>query len=342
MRSARPAEAAVLVLAVLSCDSGSAGLAHGDTHSLIVVAADSLWAAVAPEVLSALEPRIFTVRNEKTFDITRVSPADSAWLDLRRFKQVLPIGSAQDFWVAPVLEGAAAAPGIVEETDVWARGQRVTAVVLPEENSVAALRQRLPQLAQLLDRRFREYAAARMFASRADTALRDTLERVLGFSLLVPRVYSRQDLGTTQVFRNHAEMGGVLMRTIVVTWRPGVLRSPTAQHALTWRDSVGRFAWDLLQNVDTERIETRTLPGVLEGIEVQGVWRGSDPSWPSAGPFMGRIVPCPDQNRTYLLDAWLFAPGKAKYEYMIQLETILDSFGCGREDGRRIAAHERA
>ena len=41
-----------------------------------------------------------------------------------------------------------------------------------------------------------------------------------------------------------------------------------------------------------------------------------------------RAIVCEDQDRMYLLDAWLYAPGKEKYEYMIQLETILDSFSC--------------
>jgi hypothetical protein len=40
-------------------------------------------------------------------------------------------------------------------------------------------------------------------------------------------------------------------------------------------------------------------------------------------------VPCPAQDKTYFIDAWLFAPGKKKYEYMIQLQTILNSFRCG-------------
>jgi len=30
----------------------------------------------------------------------------------------------------------------------------------------------------------------------------------------------------------------------------------------------------------------------------------------------------------YLIDAWLYAPGKEKYEYMIQLQTILNTFRC--------------
>jgi hypothetical protein len=39
-------------------------------------------------------------------------------------------------------------------------------------------------------------------------------------------------------------------------------------------------------------------------------------------------VPCPAQDRLYLLDAWLYAPGKEKYQYMIQLETLLGTFEC--------------
>jgi hypothetical protein len=31
----------------------------------------------------------------------------------------------------------------------------------------------------------------------------------------------------------------------------------------------------------------------------------------------------------YLLDAWLYAPGRPKHEFMIQLSTILDTFRCG-------------
>ena len=39
-------------------------------------------------------------------------------------------------------------------------------------------------------------------------------------------------------------------------------------------------------------------------------------------------VPCPEQDRHYLVDAWLYAPGKDKYEYVLQLETILGTFRC--------------
>jgi hypothetical protein len=37
---------------------------------------------------------------------------------------------------------------------------------------------------------------------------------------------------------------------------------------------------------------------------------------------------CEEQDRIYLIDAWLYAPGDEKYEYMIQLDQIVASFDC--------------
>jgi hypothetical protein len=63
-------------------------------------------------------------------------------------------------------------------------------------------------------------------------------------------------------------------------------------------------------------------------VEVRGIWSSDEKGWPGAGLFRTRVVSCPDQDRTYLVDAWLYAPGVEKYEYVVQLETILDSFEC--------------
>jgi hypothetical protein len=330
MRYARLATLAVASVALLAC-TDRARPAHGEATSLIVLAVDSLWSAVETDVLTALMPRIFAVTDETTFEVTQISPADPTWRDLRNFRQVIPIGLPTDSWVAAALknESAGELPAIVEEQNVWAAGQGVTAVVLPEDDPEGALRSILPQVSALLDRRFREYALTRMFASRADTALRDTLARTAGFALLLPNVYRRTMVGNTHVFRHHAELGGVLMRTITIASRPGVVAQPTREMAITWRDSLSGTAFDLVQTVDTVRVQERMLEGDPGGFEVQGVWASADPAWPAAGPFIDRIVACPAQDRTYFIDAWLFAPGKKKYEYMIQLQTILNSFRCG-------------
>lgn len=331
MRSTRHFAWVAATVALASCDD-SGRPAHGEATSLIVVAADSLWMAIEDSLRSALQPRIFTVRDENTFEVTQISPGAPAWQDLRRFRQVLPIGRAEDFWVAPALDGPPSSlPAVVEAQNVWARGQGVTTIVVPEQDPAGAVLSLLPELGELLDRRFRDYALSRMFVTDRNDALRDSLVATAGYAMTFPNVWRRTDLGTTQVFRNHSELGSELRRTVTVTWRQGVAEEPTQEMALAWRDSIAPIALDLEQRTLTDRIETRPLEQ-QRGIEAQGAWSSTDPTWPAGGPFVTRIVICPEQNRTYLLDAWLYAPGRKKYEYMIQVETLFASFRCG--DGR--------
>lgn len=318
------------LVAVAGCNR--AGPAHGDVDSIIVLAIDSLWAAAGDDVERTLEPRIFTVRNEKTFELTHVSPMSESWLDLRGFKQVLVIGTPGDGWVQPVLDrydGPVDPPAIIEQRNVWARGQLVTAIVVPPGSGAEAVSALLPEVGQLLDDRFREYALSRMFLSGADSALADSLRTERGYTLLLPGIYRRTSYERADVFRNVSQVSGVLVRTIFVGWRPG-LEAPTRELALVWRDSASTLDYEPQHEVQAGRIETREVTASGHpALEVQGVWSSKDATHPAAGPFIARVVPCPDQNRTYFLDAWVYAPGRAKYEYMIQLHTLLDSFRCG-------------
>jgi hypothetical protein len=76
------------------------------------------------------------------------------------------------------------------------------------------------------------------------------------------------------------------------------------------------------------RVVTEPFMG-REALRVQAQWQNPpERSWPAGGPFITYAITCPNQDRTYLVDAWLYAPGKEKYEYMIQLETILGTFEC--------------
>jgi hypothetical protein len=102
---------------------------------------------------------------------------------------------------------------------------------------------------------------------------------------------------------------------------------------LDWRASISQTHWTYPQVVDREALRIGPLPSDnLRGTEIRGVWDNPPGSlWPAAGAFILWSVSCPHQNRLYLVDAWLYAPGKDKWEYMLQLETILNSFKCGTQ-----------
>jgi hypothetical protein len=333
MKSARLSVIASLVLTAGCGAIDRTQPAHGEITSLIVIAADSLWEEVGDTIQAALEPRIFTVRNEKAFEVTHVSPLSEDWIELRRFRQVLSIGRSDDGWMAPILEAGAPAevPAIVENADIWSSGQTVTALVLPGEGSAASILELLPTLGERLDGRFREYVRARMFLSDVNEELRDSLESQAGFSLTLPNLYRPDVDGNLYVFRSSNDVGGQLARVISVTWREG-LHELTPEEVLAWRDTIATRVFPTTpgQAIDREQVHVRALPNRPEGsIEVHSVWQSSDRTLPAAGPFLNRVILCPEQNRTYFVEAWLFAPGRRKYEYMIQFETLLDAFECG-------------
>ncbi|HEX6309559.1 MAG TPA: DUF4837 family protein [Longimicrobiales bacterium] len=331
MKSARFLLLAALAAWALPACDGS-GRAVGTATSIIVLASDSVWADIGDSVFAALEPRIRTVRSERTFEVTHIAPTDPKWQELREFRQIVAIGGADEAWVQPILAAAepgAEGTGTVTARDVWARGQLAIAVVTPPGDGAAAL-PHLDRVGAVIDSLFRIYVVQRMYTSEADTALRDALREAHGFALLLPNVYSPLErAGNTIQYQNNTTVGGDLARSVLITWRDGVTE-PSADAALAWRDSI---ALEYNPSQRTLRESAREAPiadGVASAVEIQGAWEGADPSWPMGGLFITRMIGCPQQNRTYLVDTWLYAPGprRSKYEYMIQLQTILSTFEC--------------
>lgn len=307
--------------------------AWGDVNAVIVGAQPDAWAAVQDSVESALEPKVYTVRDEKAFRVTPVDPASADWGNLSRFVQIVLIGSADEPFVQQALErrrGEAplSPPQIVQVYDVWARGQQVT-VLLVEPGRWDQTLELLEPLYSLLDEQYRQWARNRMFLSGADTALQTTLMEEAGFSLLLPEVYVWEARDSVYRFRNDNPDPSELIREVVVSWRSPIPEEGGREFFLDWRADLVAASYNFPQVVPEEGI--LASPGTVgdrDAYQVQGIWENPPGEFPAAGPFILRAVECPGQDRLYLLDAWLYAPGKDKYEYMLQLETILNSFKC--------------
>ena len=119
-------------------------------------------------------------------------------------------------------------------------------------------------------------------------------------------------------------------REVIVTWRTPIPEAElNGEYILAWRESLVEGYYSFPQVVVSD--QALATPGTMGGraaYQIQAIWENPPEEYPAAGPFILRAVTCPDQDRLYLLDAWLYAPGKEKYEYMLQLETILNSFKC--------------
>lgn len=334
-RSAAPlALAALLPLASAGCDLPRA---HGDANAIIVATDPETWDRVESPLLDALEPTIQTVREERPFRVTHQDPNETQhWGTLRRFRQVLAVGTRDDFWIAEALERhpegeGARAPVLLQVHDLWARGQLVTIALLPADEPSRAMQELGPPLFELMDRQYRDWARNRMFVSGRNTALADSLRAHAGFSLLLPNVYRYSVQDSVFRFRNDNPSPTERIREIAVTWRTPVPEAdPGREELAAWRVAFTEEYYVNPQVLDTMFVSYGEVEvDGSRGVELRSAWANPPDRWVAGGPFIARALRCPEQDRLYLIDAWLYAPGQDKYEYMIQLQTILDSFRCG-------------
>ncbi len=317
----------------------------GERNSLIVRADPALWQQVDSAVMGVLEQRTFTTRPERIFKVTFVAAGDTLWDEFRLWQQVLVLGPRGDDVVERVLRAAgarnAAPPAVVEAKDIWALDQLVLLILLPDQGQAEAVQAKLPEVYQRLMARYDEWIRERMYTTGVNDSLKREMARV-GFTLDLPRVYLHFRRDSVFRFGNpYRQADTDVLRSLLVTWRAGA-EQPTPESLRAWRDSLDETAYDQPQDILDEGFRSRrvTVNG-LDGVEIRGVWQDRS-DFPAAGPFITRAVPCPEQNRTYYIDAWLFAPGKAKYPYLRQLEILLDTFRCAGAAAAAEDAGDRA
>ncbi len=324
---------ALALLPLAACDEPRAA---GDQHAIIVATSEDLWFQIEETVHEALEPTILTVRDERTFRVTHQDPEGQDWGRLQRLRQVLVVGTGEEPWTQEALDRVRPrrddfqAPEILQAENVWARGQRVTIMLVPEGREAEAVEELGPDLHALLDSQFRQYALSRMFASGRDTILADSLMQNVGFSVVLPNVYRYSVLDSVFRFRNDNPSPSELIRELAVTWKTPIPDEVTEEDLVEWREILAReyYPDDQLINLARSAANPFSWNG-RDGFQLQASWETAPGEWPAAGPFITQALPCPEQDRLYVVDAWLYAPGRDKYEYMIQLETILNSFRCG-------------
>lgn len=330
--SRRGASLACVALSLVlgACDKP---VALGEPTNIIVAAPDSVWAAIESDLRAAVEPHVFTVRNERIFDVAHGDPRSEPWSRLRYVRQILAIGEPADPWIAQALEEVdgpiPTPPAVVQAQNVWSQGQLVTIALVPPGSRASAAQELLPEIGATLLRQYEDWVRSRMFFTGVDSVLADSLRRAAGFSLLVPEVYRVAERAPGVVeFRNDQPDPADLIRNVTVASRPAEEVGVTPEAARQWRMEVVAPLTVPPQVTDstiTQAVQMQV--GGNPALQIQGVWSNPPGEWPAGGPYITRVVRCPE--RTYLLDAWLYAPNDTKYQYMYQLNTILDSFRCG-------------
>jgi hypothetical protein len=303
--------------------------AEGDPHVVVVLATPERWSELEPEARRAIERRVSGVSDQKVFVLEHHAPESEEWQVRRLSPLILVLGEADDPWVREALAGAdrrPGLPGLYRAADVWATGQVVNVLVLPPPDDERNQREHLTALYAQLHVDLNTLVRARTYAAGTNDELADTLRAKQGFALLLPDTYAFTDADSTFLFRPPDVEG--IERLIAVTWM-----SPASDleigEVLSWRARVARAHYGAPQEVIGRVTGERLSLAGYQALQIRGRWaRRSESGERQEGSLLTRVALCEGQNRAYLLDGWLLAPGDQTYQYVAEIETVLDTFRC--------------
>ena len=328
---------ALLLLTLVAC--GGREPAEGEADQIAVGAAAQLWQSIEARLRVALETNPYPLPGVKAFELTHYAPDGEEWSTLRRSRQVLLIGAPTDPWIEEA-RGAdppeVTLPALIERRDLWARDQHVTVLLLSPGDPLPALEEQLADLHALYERRYREWVVGRLFPGGPDRALANSLQVAGGFELLLPHGYRWHREEHVFLFSAPSADSVDLIRQITVTWHSPITDAMQPDALLSWREQLATAHYGGRQVANRSALRGRptTHRGNLAYL-LMGTWAGRNPSGARvSGPFLLRAVICPTQDRTYLLDAWLYTTEQEKQKYVVQLESIMNSFRCGPSSGR--------
>ncbi len=321
--------AAVLFLLPAGC---SLPLAVGKMSEVVVMADEDVWREIEPEVRGALEREVLSPRHETAFQVI-FAPLEKPG-EYRKWSKLILIGSLEgrgtigDLVTEDIRDEINAKRGLLyAASDVWARNQRVFLLVTARERDILPyVRRSKDLLFSKLDDLLRAEVKEKMFLSGPNLALEDTLRDEYGFTMRFPSVYRRgEPLESPRAIRFFNVNP---QRSFIIHWEKGEQDSLDPLFVLDLRAELSRHFYPgdyvVAGRTKSEWVDFRGD----KALRLEGIWENREKL--EGGVFITYAFNCEEAGRFYLLDSILFSPDprKSKYVYLIQLDTILNSFEC--------------
>jgi len=306
------------VAALLALAAGCAGPATGPLNGILLVCDPSLDPEELDSLLDGIRLTVSTVEEEDVFSFSTCTPGEFSG-DLRNRRTILFVVSSPE----NLPDGLVPDGGVWSGSDVWAEGQDVFGVVLPDDPDP-------DRLSGLLESSYDRHLTSWLYGSFVSTQM-SSPERVdslltLGFSMDIPKSYRLEcwEPGFVQYQRQAAD-DCLLMLSI--RWI-GDGRILTPPESVLWRESVARgcFYDAEADSVDRSRVQAvRIRLRGIEGYRLTGMWR--NPVHLNAGAFTSYILF--DRGTRYLLDMEIYHEHREKEPFVREGWIIMNTFAPG-------------
>jgi len=342
----------LLALSLLSCRSLDQRFAVkpnalGKTNEITIIADEEIPGSPLWDSLDYYFSSAYPVmpQPEPSFDLRHFTTgqleADALRRELRTYLVLADIGDAgspaAQMTIQAIGEEAVdqcrngAGYGTHLSRDRWAQGQLIFFLYgFGKEKLAEAIRSKYGAIATRIREHDREQLDAATYLNGINGPVIDALRQDLGIGLKIPGEYqvARSEDGVYWLRAEYTESSHNLILSRFDYQAQEQLSKVSIR---TWRDSLCREVVRTRTPGSVMYINDQDLPllfyeGSVNGLyarEMRGVWEMSDDYM--GGPFITWLMVSRDQRSVYFIDAWVYAPGKEKRDYMQRLEHIVSS-----------------
>jgi hypothetical protein len=326
---------AIAALGLLAAGCGGPVVtAAGESDDLVIVR-DRAAGTAATALRAAMESPVEWLLEEPAFRAAEIEPDKFKLYTNRRHLILAGIwgqGGVEDL-VRRRVEGLerGSPPRFVLVRDIWARGQVVGVVMGRDDADLAAyVEEAGPEILNRFEEAVVERFAESLRERAGSSGIRAALDARFGWSIAPPQGYELFSTSSEQGFAFFRRTGPD--RTVSVYWQDGEPGFASAEFAIAKRGELGQRYFDG-DEIEWQRelvIETVEFAG-RRAVRLSGWW--ANRKLVGGGPFITYCFFEPSQERIYLVDAGLFAPGMDKVPLMRNLDAVARTFtpgGAGR------------
>ena len=361
-----------LLIALAGCDIDYRARASGPEGQVTVVMDSTRWEGpVGAAVRTHIAPYVSTLPTpERAFDLRQMSLTSERTFDnIKAQKNIVIIAPLSDstreasFMRTRLSEEAAQAvqngqTAVVAKPNLWRQSQRVFFVTAATpQGLIDALQQQGDRINDVFHEVTLERMQRDMFEKERQYALEDTIMQRHGFAVNVQHDYQIAIDTTTE------STGFVWLRRLLTDTRRGLFvhyveNADPSQLTPEWiyatrdsltkqylRGNVGGYV-----KIDYRRpIETQNQDFLGRYAYItRGLWHmvgenedGEMIQYGGGGPFVNYAFYDQAQDRLYMIDGMVFAPGYNKREFLRQMEVIARTFRT-RQEATQSAVAQRA
>ncbi|MEZ4896249.1 MAG: DUF4837 family protein [Saprospiraceae bacterium] len=320
--------------------------AIGSTNQVTVISDDEIWDGAVGDTFKYLYEGAYPMmpQPEPLFDVRHYSPyqvaSESVRQELRTYIYLADLSDTSSLSTKQVIDDlgkeilvrARTDPGFSNKIgrDKWARGQIIFYVLGMGKDQLAKnIDASFPGIAKRIHDFDASQIRAKTYLSGENKVINSLISEKFGIDLNIPADYKKaiEDSTTLWVRRDLADLtSSLLIHTVKYESESQLskegVKSLCDEITRKYITTNTPGSYMLINDVDLPMYVYKKDIDQAYTLEARGIWEMKYDYM--GGPFFAYLLKDPQRNRLILIDAFVYAPGKEKRDFMQQLEYIVN------------------